>query len=107
MTPGARAGSRHTAPARLPPRHDRAGVVNREGSVPLTAAFDASDEVRGLTPSHGPARVRLRFEPDGADVRVPNGTPIFDAASWNGVAIDSTCGGPRTWKKCQVPVDDG
>ena len=52
----------------------------------------------------GPARVRLRFEPDGADVRVPNGTPIFDAASWNGVAIDSTCGGHGTCKKCRVRI---
>jgi uncharacterized 2Fe-2S/4Fe-4S cluster protein (DUF4445 family) len=55
----------------------------------------------------GPARVRLRFEPDGADVRVPNGTPIFDAASWNGVAIDSTCGGHGTCKKCKVRIEDG
>jgi uncharacterized 2Fe-2S/4Fe-4S cluster protein (DUF4445 family) len=51
--------------------------------------------------------VRLRFEPDGADVRVPAGTPIFDAASWNGVAIDSTCGGHGTCKKCKVRVDEG
>jgi uncharacterized 2Fe-2S/4Fe-4S cluster protein (DUF4445 family) len=81
--------------------------VNREGSVPLTAAFDASDEVRELTPSDGSSRVRLRFEPDGADVRVPSGTPIFDAASWNGVAIDSTCGGHGTCKKCKVRIEDG
>jgi uncharacterized 2Fe-2S/4Fe-4S cluster protein (DUF4445 family) len=81
--------------------------VNREGSVPLTAAFDASDEVRGLTPSAGALRVRLRFEPDGAEVRVPSGTPIFDAASWNGVAIDSTCGGHGTCKKCKVRIEDG
>jgi uncharacterized 2Fe-2S/4Fe-4S cluster protein (DUF4445 family) len=75
----------------------------------LTAAFEAPDEPRGLTPStvDGPARVRLRFEPDGADVRVPNGTPIFDAASWNGVAIDSTCGGHGTCKKCKVRIEDG
>jgi uncharacterized 2Fe-2S/4Fe-4S cluster protein (DUF4445 family) len=51
--------------------------------------------------------VRLRFEPDGADVRVPSGTPIFDAASWNGVAIDSTCGGHGTCKKCKVRIEDG
>ena len=49
----------------------------------------------------------LRFEPDGADVRVPDGTPIFDAASWNGIAIDSTCGGHGTCKKCKVRIDDG
>jgi uncharacterized 2Fe-2S/4Fe-4S cluster protein (DUF4445 family) len=55
----------------------------------------------------GAERVRLRFEPDGAEVRVPNGTPIFDAASWNGIAIDSTCGGHGTCKKCKVRVLDG
>ena len=55
----------------------------------------------------GGERVRLRFEPDGAEVRVPSGTPIFDAASWNGVAIDSTCGGHGTCKKCKVRVLDG
>jgi uncharacterized 2Fe-2S/4Fe-4S cluster protein (DUF4445 family) len=70
------------------------------GSDPLSvSALDS----RGLTPD----RVRLRFEPDGADVRVPSGTPIFDAASWNGVAIDSTCGGHGTCKKCKVRIDDG
>jgi uncharacterized 2Fe-2S/4Fe-4S cluster protein (DUF4445 family) len=52
----------------------------------------------------GPRRVRLRFEPDGVEVRVPAGTPIFDAASWNGIAIDSTCGGYGTCKKCRVRV---
>ena len=55
----------------------------------------------------GAQRVHLRFEPDGADVRVPSGTAIFDAASWNGVAIDSTCGGHGTCKKCKVRVDEG
>ena len=55
----------------------------------------------------GAERVRLRFEPDGAEVRVPNGTPIFDAASWNGIAIDSTCGGHGTCKKCKVRVVEG
>ena len=55
----------------------------------------------------GAERVRLRFEPEGAEVRVPNGTPIFDAASWNGIAIDSTCGGHGTCKKCKVRVVDG
>ena len=51
--------------------------------------------------------MRLRFEPDGAEVRVPSGTPIFDAASWNGVAIDSTCGGHGTCKKCKVRILEG
>jgi uncharacterized 2Fe-2S/4Fe-4S cluster protein (DUF4445 family) len=55
----------------------------------------------------GAQRVRLRFLPDGGEVRVPSGTPIFDAASWNGIAIDSTCGGHGTCKKCKVRVVSG
>jgi uncharacterized 2Fe-2S/4Fe-4S cluster protein (DUF4445 family) len=55
----------------------------------------------------GSERVQLRFLPDGAEVRVPSGTPIFDAASWNGVAIDSTCGGHGTCRKCKVQILKG
>jgi uncharacterized 2Fe-2S/4Fe-4S cluster protein (DUF4445 family) len=40
-------------------------------------------------------------------VRVPPRVMLFDAASWNGVAIDSTCGGHGTCKKCRVRVVDG
>ena len=29
---------------------------------------------------------------------------VFDAASWNGIAIDSTCGGHGTCRKCKVQV---
>ncbi len=54
-----------------------------------------------------PARVDLRFLPDGKQVRVPPGVTLFDAASWNGVAIDSTCGGHGTCKKCKVRVAGG
>ncbi|MFZ0384447.1 MAG: ASKHA domain-containing protein [Solirubrobacteraceae bacterium] len=60
-----------------------------------------------VAPDDGAARVRLRFEPDGNEVRVPSGTPIFDAASWNGIAIDSTCGGYGTCKKCKVKILSG
>src|SRR5512132_1269877 len=52
----------------------------------------------------GTERVLLRFLPDGTEVRVPSGTPVFDAASWNGIAIDSTCGGHGTCRKCKVQV---
>ena len=38
---------------------------------------------------------------------MPSGTPVFDAASWNGIAIDSTCGGHGTCKKCKVRVLEG
>jgi uncharacterized 2Fe-2S/4Fe-4S cluster protein (DUF4445 family) len=58
-------------------------------------------------PDDGAARVRLRFEPDGGEFRVPSGTPVFDAASWNGIAIDSTCGGYGTCKKCKVRIVSG
>jgi uncharacterized 2Fe-2S/4Fe-4S cluster protein (DUF4445 family) len=58
-------------------------------------------------PDDGAGRVRLRFLPDGGDVRVPSGTPVFDAASWNGIAIDSTCGGHGTCKKCKVRIVSG
>jgi uncharacterized 2Fe-2S/4Fe-4S cluster protein (DUF4445 family) len=59
-----------------------------------------------------PERVRLRFLQSGEDravkeARVLAGTTIFDAASWNGVAIDSTCGGHGTCKKCKVKVISG
>ncbi len=58
-------------------------------------------------PADGAERVRLRFLPEGAEVRVPSGTPVFDAASWNGIAIDSTCGGHGTCKKCRVRIVSG
>src|SRR5262249_14267383 len=51
--------------------------------------------------------VRLRYLEVAEDravkeARVPAGTTLFDAASWNGVAIDSTCGGDGTRKKGKV-----
>ncbi len=45
-------------------------------------------------------RVDLRF--NDHPVRVPRGVTLFDAASWNGIAIDSTCGGHGTCKKCRI-----
>ncbi len=53
------------------------------------------------------SRFEVRFTPSGTIVRVPPGVTIFDAASWNGIAIDSTCGGHGTCKKCRVKVADG
>jgi uncharacterized 2Fe-2S/4Fe-4S cluster protein (DUF4445 family) len=70
---------------------------------PQSAAGGGGD----VTVVAGSQRVHLRFDPDGTDVRVPAGTSIFDAASWNGVAIDSTCGGHGTCKKCKVRVAEG
>jgi len=61
-------------------------------------------------PGPAPERVRLGFEQaDGThkEARVPVGTTLFDAASWNGIAIDSTCGGHGTCRKCKVRVVAG
>jgi len=57
--------------------------------------------------SAGPVRVDLVFEPGTRRVRVPAGVSVFDAASWNGIAIDSTCGGHGTCKKCKVRMLEG
>ena len=71
-----------------------------------------SSAVVDLPEEQHPDRVRLRFLQSGEDravkeARVLAGTTIFDAASWNGVAIDSTCGGHGTCKKCKVKVVSG
>jgi uncharacterized 2Fe-2S/4Fe-4S cluster protein (DUF4445 family) len=58
-------------------------------------------------PASPPARVDLDFQPSGTRVRVPPGVTVFDAASWNGIAIDSTCGGHGTCKKCKIRIDRG
>ena len=52
----------------------------------------------------GPVRVNLLF--NSRPVRVPSGVTLFDAASWNGIAIDSTCGGHGTCKKCRIRIAD-
>jgi uncharacterized 2Fe-2S/4Fe-4S cluster protein (DUF4445 family) len=52
--------------------------------------------------AHGPVRINLLF--NERPVRVPYGVTLFDAASWNGIAIDSTCGGHGTCKKCRVRI---
>ncbi|HYO32229.1 MAG TPA: ASKHA domain-containing protein [Nocardioidaceae bacterium] len=55
----------------------------------------------------GSGRVRLSFTPAERDIKVPPGVSVFDAASWNGIAIDSTCGGHGTCKKCKVQIVQG
>lgn len=54
-----------------------------------------------------PERVDLTYTPSGTTVRVPSGVNLFEAASWNGIAIDSTCGGHGTCRKCKVQVTSG
>ena len=103
------AGDRGRRPRdRLPARPRRVGRrVDRRATARsrrVSGVIDAVvDEVH-------PDRVRLVFQQaDGAtkEARVPAGTTLFDCASWNGVAIDSTCGGHGTCKKCKVRVASG
>ncbi len=59
------------------------------------------------TVADGSGRVRISFTPAQREVRVPPGVNVFDAASWNGIAVDSTCGGHGTCRKCGVRVLEG
>ena len=81
--------------------------VGREGLIEPPGTGPASHD--------GTGRVELAFTVDtGRDspptqrgVRVPPGVTVFDSASWNGIAIDSTCGGHGTCHKCKVRVEGG
>ena len=72
------------------------------------------EPVAGAADHDGSGRVELAFTVESTtgsttqrSVRVPPGVSVFDAASWNGIAIDSTCGGHGTCRKCRIRVDDG
>jgi uncharacterized 2Fe-2S/4Fe-4S cluster protein (DUF4445 family) len=76
-------------------------AVRREGLQPVPGA--------DLAHHDGTGRVDLAFTvedkeapPAHRKVRVPPGVTVFDSASWNGIAIDSTCGGHGTCHKCKV-----
>ncbi len=89
----------HTDPAAETPVDLPVDELHREGLLePL---------VPELQPYDGSGRVQLSFTPADRDVRVPPGVTVFDAASWNGIAIDSTCGGHGTCKKCKVQILEG
>ena len=51
-----------------------------------------------------PTRVEIEFQPSGKTARVPLGVTVFDVASWNALAVDSTCGGHGTCRKCKVEI---
>ncbi len=69
-----------------------------------TARSDLAEEVDATRDGRG--RVDVFFDPPGRKVRVVPGVTLFDAASWNGIAIDSTCGGHGTCRKCKVKIVD-
>jgi uncharacterized 2Fe-2S/4Fe-4S cluster protein (DUF4445 family) len=78
-------------------------VLRREG---LTAVPGGDTQ-----PHDGTGRVDLAFTIVDKEapathrkIRVPPGVTVFDSASWNGIAIDSTCGGHGTCHKCKVQL---
>ena len=78
-------------------------AVRREGLLAPAGVEPAAHD--------GTGRVQLSFTvedkeapPAQRQVRVPPGVSVFDSASWNGIAIDSTCGGHGTCHKCKVRV---
>ena len=78
-------------------------ALRREGLIASPGA-DATEH-------DGTGRVDLAFTvedkeapPTQRKVRVPPGVTVFDSASWNGIAIDSTCGGHGTCHKCKVQL---
>jgi uncharacterized 2Fe-2S/4Fe-4S cluster protein (DUF4445 family) len=89
------------------PQRRRLELAGRDRELGSADPAAPRGSVDAAAPDDGSGRVRLRFLPDGAEVRVPSGTPVFDAASWNGIAIDSTCGGHGTCKKCRVRIVSG
>lgn len=49
----------------------------------------------------------ITFLPHNLVTHAPDGTTVFNAANWAGLAIDSTCGGRGTCGKCKVQFAHG
>src|SRR5712692_2187673 len=47
-------------------------------------------------------KYQITFLPQTLITHAPEGTSVFNAANWAGLAIDSTCGGRGTCGKCKV-----
>ncbi|MXG91455.1 ASKHA domain-containing protein [Nocardioides flavescens] len=80
----------------VPPASPTADPVPHDGTGRVELAFTVLDRSPGAAPGQESSTERR--------VRVPPGVTVFDSASWNGIAIDSTCGGHGTCHKCKVQV---
>ena len=69
------------------------------------AAHDGTGRVDLAFTAHAVAEGGVAVPPTRRSVRVPPGVTVFDAAAWNGIAIDSTCGGHGTCHKCRVRLE--
>ncbi|WP_200956422.1 ASKHA domain-containing protein [Nocardioides sp. Soil777] len=83
----------------------REGLIERPGTDPVP--HDGTGRVDLAFTVHTLAEDGAAVPPTQRGVRVPPGVTVFDAASWNGIAIDSTCGGHGTCHKCKVRVEGG
>lgn len=52
-------------------------------------------------------KFEIKFLPQNLTTHAPEGTTVFNAANWAGLAIDSTCGGRGTCGKCKVRMLQG
>ncbi len=52
-------------------------------------------------------KLKITFQPQNLTTHAPEGTTVFNAANWAGLAIDSTCGGRGTCGKCKVRMIEG
>lgn len=80
----------------------REGLIERPGAE--QPAHDGTGRVDLSFTVHSTAEDGVEVPPTTRGVRVPPGVTVFDAASWNGIAIDSTCGGHGTCHKCRIQV---
>ncbi len=83
----------------------REGLIAPGGSEP--GAHEGTGRVDLVFTVHATAEGPAAAPATQRRVRVPPGVTVFDAASWNGIAIDSTCGGHGTCHKCRVRVEGG
>jgi uncharacterized 2Fe-2S/4Fe-4S cluster protein (DUF4445 family) len=83
----------------------REGLIERPGAEP--PSHDGTGRVDLSFTVHSTTDDGTEVPPTVRGVRVPPGVTVFDAASWNGIAIDSTCGGHGTCHKCRIQVTSG
>lgn len=80
-------------------------ALRREGLLPTPEGEGTQHDGTGRVDIHFLVDTGSDSAPTQRNVRVPPGVTVFDSASWNGIAIDSTCGGHGTCHKCKVRVE--
>jgi uncharacterized 2Fe-2S/4Fe-4S cluster protein (DUF4445 family) len=82
-------------------------AIGREGLMAAPGTEPATHDGTGRVGLQFTVHSDAKAPPTERSVRVPPGVTVFDSASWNGIAIDSTCGGHGTCHKCRVRVEGG